>query len=125
MLKLYGLNNGNINVVPPGTLVDDKIISTDKYEFYLVSQKTNKGSPQASHYNIIYDEFNVKPDDIHCLIYKLCYLYYNWTGAIKIPAPCQYAKKLAILVGDKLSNGGNIILPGNRFLHEIKTLFFL
>lgn len=125
ILKLYGLDNGNIVNIPPGTLVDDKIVSMDKYEFFLVSQKATKGSPQATHYNVIYDEYGVKPNDIHCLIYKLCYLYYNWTGGIKIPAPCQYAKKLAMLVGDKLSTGNNINLPGDRFIKEIKSLFFL
>ena len=27
------------------------------------------------------------------------YLYYNWPGTVRVPAPCQYAHKLAYLVG--------------------------
>jgi aubergine-like protein len=58
-------------------------------------------------------------------MYKLCYLYYNWTGGIKIPAPCQYAKKLAILVGEKISTNKEIILPGDRFINQLRSLYFL
>lgn len=126
VLKLYGLNDrGFISGIQPGTVVDDAIVGKDKYEFYLVSQKALKGIPQATHYFIVYDECNVRPADIHLLIFKLCYLYYNWTGGIKIPAPCQYAKRLAMLVGDKFSKGDFISMPSEKFLKEIKSLYFL
>lgn len=29
------------------------------------------------------------------LTYCLCYMYSNWSGSIKVPAPCQYAHKIA------------------------------
>lgn len=38
---------------------------------------------------------------IQDLCFKQCYMYYNWLGSIKIPAPVQYAHKLSNLVGDK------------------------
>ncbi len=126
VLKLYGLNNNNqIANILPGTVVDDVIISSEKYEFYLISQKTRVGIPQATQYYIAYDENNVQPADIHLLVFKLCYLYYNWTGGIKIPAPCQYARRLAMLVGDKFSKGDQISLPSEKFIKEIKSLYFL
>lgn len=126
MLKLYGLNqNGSIASIQPGTVVDSSIISSDKYEFYLVSQKAMKGIPQATHYFIVYDECNVRPAEIQMLVYKLCYLYYNWTGGVKIPAPCQYARRLAMLVGDKFSKGDIISMPSDKFIKEIKSLYFL
>mmetsp|Transcript_6061 Transcript_6061/g.775 ORF Transcript_6061/g.775 Transcript_6061/m.775 type:complete len:93 (+) Transcript_6061:2111-2389(+) len=36
------------------------------------------------------------------LTYKLCFMYYNWTGAIKVPAPTMMAHKLAYLVGSSV-----------------------
>ncbi len=90
-----------------------------------MSQRALKGIPQATHYFIVYDEFNVRPADIQMLVYKLCYLYYNWTGGVKIPAPCQYARRLAMLVGDKFTKGDSICLPSDKFVSEIKSLYFL
>jgi len=29
------------------------------------------------------------------LTYGFCYMYSNWSGSIKVPAPCQYAHKIA------------------------------
>lgn len=33
------------------------------------------------------------------LSFRLCYIYYNWTGAIKVPAPTMLAHKLAYIAG--------------------------
>jgi aubergine-like protein len=113
------------NNIPPGTLVDNVIVSKHNYDFFLISQKTNQGLSQATHYQVIFDDFRVNTEDLQYFIYKQCYLYYNWTGGIKIPAPCQYAKKLAILVGDKLSSNKEIVFPEERFIKEIRSLYFL
>ena len=29
------------------------------------------------------------PSSLHRLAYKLTYMYYNWPGTIRVPAPCQ------------------------------------
>ncbi len=124
-VKIFHNTNNTLINIPPGTLVDNEITNTDDFEFFLVSQKTTQGLAQATQYTVMFDEFGVSSQDIHSLVYKLCYLYYNWTGGIKSPAPCQYAKKLAILVGDKLSTGGNPAIPHERFVKEIRSLYFL
>jgi len=43
-----------------------------------------------------------RPKHIQQLAYKLTHLYYNWPGTVRVPAPCQYAHKLAMLVGQSL-----------------------
>lgn len=41
----------------------------------------------------------LSPDKLQILTYKHCHLYYNWSGTTRVPAVCQYAQKLAALVG--------------------------
>jgi aubergine-like protein len=36
--------------------------------------------------------------------FKLSHMYYNWAGTIRVPAPCQYAHKLAYLVGQSVKS---------------------
>jgi len=33
--------------------------------------------------------------DIEHLTFALCHFYFNWAGPIKVPAPAQYAHKIA------------------------------
>ena len=44
----------------------------------------------------------VFPTHMQALTYKLCHLYYNWPGTVRVPMVCQYAHKLAYLVGESL-----------------------
>jgi len=88
-------------------------------DFYLISAKTNQGVPSPTQYTVIFDDTRASADDYQELVYKLTYLYFNWVGAVKIPAPCQLAKKLAILVGEKMSKKGDLNLPNVLFNMEI------
>ena len=52
-------------------------------------------------YTILYDTVGETLSNVELLSYKLCYLYFNIGGPIKIPAPILYAHKLANLVAEK------------------------
>lgn len=93
------MNNGN---PPPGTVVDSTITLPTMYDFFLISQSVNQGTVSPTSYNIIYDALNLKPDVAQQLTYKLCHMYFNWSGTIRLPAPCQYAHKLAFMAGQFL-----------------------
>ncbi|KAK6059056.1 piwi domain protein [Cooperia oncophora] len=69
----------------PGTVVDTVVTRPERYDFYLVPQFVNQGT--------------VTP-----LAFKLCHLYYNWQGTVRVPAPCQYAHKLAFMVAQSIHN---------------------
>lgn len=69
------------------------------YDFYIISQYIREGTSTPSHYVVLEDEKDFDPDILQRMTYKLCYLYYNWPGTVRVPAPCQYAHKLADLVG--------------------------
>lgn len=51
------------------------------------------------------------------LTFKLCHLYWNWPGTVRVPAPCKYAHKLAFLVGQ--------VLHHEPSAHLSEQLFFL
>ncbi|KAK9512948.1 hypothetical protein O3M35_001250 [Rhynocoris fuscipes] len=87
---------------PPGTVADDCITSPDKYDFFLVSQSVRQGTVSPTSYNIIDDSTGLDPDKMQRLTYKMTHLYFNWSGTVRVPAQCQYAHKLAFLVGQSL-----------------------
>ena len=57
-----------------------------------------QGTVNPTSYNVIKDTSGLKPKHIQQLTYKLTHLYYNWPGTVRVPAPCQYAHKLAFMV---------------------------
>ena len=86
------------NNPPPGTIVDDIVTNPLKYDFFVISQSVKQGSVSPCAYNVIADSTGWRPDQMQRITYKLTHMYYNWCGTVKVPAPCQYAHKLAFLV---------------------------
>ena len=76
---------------------------------------------------IVYDSTGRDPAQIQSLTYKLCYTYYNVAGSIKVPAPIQYAHRLANLIGDRAkgNNLDSIPIPHAHFGAAIKSLYFI
>lgn len=131
-LKLFNFNKNNKDFegCPPGfvflilgTVVDNSI--TNENEFFMISQLVRQGCASATQYNVMFDNYNSEKKHLHVMMYKLCHLYYNWTGAIKVPAPCHYSRKLALMVGEKLTDRNDLYLPGLRLGDETKSLYFL
>ena len=87
---------------PSGTVVDDVVTLPERYDFFLVSQSVRQGTVNPTSYNVIEDNSGLKPDNLQMLTYRLCHLYYNWPGTVRVPAVCQYAHKLAFLVGQSI-----------------------
>ncbi|KAH0625196.1 hypothetical protein JD844_033417 [Phrynosoma platyrhinos] len=85
------------------------------YDFFLISQLTRQGSVNPTYYNVVYDDNGLKPDHMQRLTYKMCHLYYNWTGLIRVPAPCQYANKLTFLVGQSIHREPSLELADKLF----------
>ncbi|CAK9832967.1 Piwi-like protein Ago3 [Anthophora retusa] len=100
--RLFAKCSMGLENPPSGTVVDSYITKPAIYDFFLVSQNVRQGTVAPTHYIVAYDNKNMKAEHIQRLTYKLCHLYYNWPGTIKVPAPCQYAHKLASLVGQHL-----------------------
>ncbi|CAH1801213.1 unnamed protein product [Owenia fusiformis] len=92
---------------PPGTIVDSQITRPEWFDFFMVSQSVRQGTVTPTHFNVIYDTNRWQPNYHEKLAYKMCHLYYNWQGTVRVPAPCLYAHKAAFLVGTAL--GGKSI----------------
>ena len=85
----------------PGMVVNSGITEKDMIEFYLVSCSTRQGMVKPTRYTVLYDSLGAPREHLELLTYKLCHSYFNVAGAISVPAPVQYAHKLAALVGDR------------------------
>ncbi|KAJ8023000.1 Piwi-like protein 2 [Holothuria leucospilota] len=92
----------NLGNPMPGMVVDHTITRRNWHDFFLVSQHVRQGTVSPTHYVVVYNSTQLKPDHHQRLAYKLTHLYYNWPGTVRVPAPCQYAHKLAYLVGQNL-----------------------
>ncbi|KAJ0788523.1 putative Piwi domain, ribonuclease H-like superfamily [Helianthus annuus] len=69
-----GLRNGNIF---PGTVVDTHVCHPHEFDFYLCSHPGTKGTSRPMHYDVLFDENNMSPDDLQMLTYHLCHTYIN------------------------------------------------
>jgi len=99
----------------PGTVADHVVTRPEYNDFFLISQSVNQGTVSPTHYNMIWDTTGWRVDIHQKLAYKLTHLYYNWQGTIKVPAPCQYAHKLAYLVGENLKSLPDQILSNKLY----------
>lgn len=93
---------GNADNPNPGAILDNMITRRNLYDFYLVPQSVRQGTVTPTHMVVVQDMANFSPDILQQLSYKLCFLYYNWPGTVRVPACCQYAHKLAYLVGQSV-----------------------
>ncbi|KAI8735952.1 piwi protein 1 [Biomphalaria glabrata] len=113
--RLFAKEGNGINNPCPGTIVDQIITKPNWYDFFLVSQSVRQGTVTPTSYNVIYDDSGLQPDHIQRLTYKLTHLYFNWQGTIRVPAPCQYAHKLAFLQGQTLHREFSAYLSDKLF----------
>lgn len=98
-VRFYTKKGPNAENPLPGSVLDNTITRRGLYDFYLVPQSVRQGTVTPTHCVVLEDENGYAPDVVQRLTYKLCFLYYNWPGTVRVPACCQYAHKMAFLVG--------------------------
>ena len=99
--KLFVQGNRGMENPQPGTVVNTVVIP-ESQSFYLIAHAVTQGMASPTLYRIIHNDGGMEPMVIAKLAFKLCYMYYNWTGGIKVPAPTMMAHKLAYLVGQSV-----------------------
>ncbi|XP_022771735.1 protein argonaute 16-like isoform X2 [Durio zibethinus] len=88
--------------VPPGTVVDTKIVHPRNYDFYMCTHAGMIGTSRPAHYHVLLDEIGFSPNDLQNLIQSLSYVYQRSTTAISIVAPICYAHLAAQQMGQFL-----------------------
>ncbi|MCI4392876.1 hypothetical protein PGIGA_G00150980 [Pangasianodon gigas] len=94
---LYAYGGDRFGTPPPGTVLDHTVTHREWVDFYLMAHSIRQGCGFPTHYISIYNTANLTPDHLQRLTFKMCHLYWNWPGTIRVPAPCKYAHKLAYL----------------------------
>jgi aubergine-like protein len=72
----------------------------DEFDFHLAAQYVNQGTCTPTHYTVAYENRKMSQEALMAFTYEQCFNYYNWEGAIRVPACLQYANKLAKLAGE-------------------------
>lgn len=116
---------GNLLNPPSGCLVNKDVVekseSNKEFDFYLVPAGANQGCVQPTHFYVALNESPMTRETIEKLTYDLCYYYFNWSGSIKVPAPCQYAHKIAEYIMNLRKVGQSIVFD----IEIAKTFHFL
>ena len=114
-IRYFAAKSRSLDNPPPGTVLDHTITRQYWPDFFLISQHVRHGTVSPTHYIVAHGHEDLKPDHIQRLSYKLTHMYYNWPGTIRVPAPCQYAHKLAYLVGQNIRQEPSIKLSDRLF----------
>ncbi|XP_038016084.1 piwi-like protein 2 [Motacilla alba alba] len=105
-------------VSPPlGTVIDHGVTSSGRQDFFLLAHHSRQGCSVPTRYICMWNTANLSSEHLQRLTFKLCHLYWNWPGTVRVPAPCKYAHKLAFLVGQ--------VLHHEPSAHLCEQLFFL
>ena len=95
-------DQGRLMNPPNGCIIDRGLVeksgegTEDKvFDFFMTPASANQGCVLPTHFHVPLYESTMSKVDIQTLTYSLCHFYFNWAGPIKVPAPCQYAHKIA------------------------------
>ncbi|XP_075457581.1 piwi-like protein 2 isoform X3 [Ascaphus truei] len=113
--NMYSSGTGQFVTPAPGTLLDHTVTNCNWVDFYLLAHHVRHGCGLPTHYICILNTSNLNPDHLQRLTFKLCHMYWNWPGTIRVPAPCKYAHKLAFLCGQFLHHEPSIQLCDKLF----------
>uniref|UniRef100_A0A3P8XTX2 Piwi-like protein 2 n=1 Tax=Esox lucius TaxID=8010 RepID=A0A3P8XTX2_ESOLU len=112
---LYSCSGARFGTPPPGTVLDHTVTNRDWIDFYLMAHHIRQGCGLPTHYISVYNTANLSPDHLQRLTFKMCHMYWNWPGTIRVPAPCKYAHKLAFLSGQYLHSEPSIQLADKLY----------
>ena len=99
--RMFVQDKGGRAINPsPGSIIDSNLVENCKgnecFDFFLVPQQTTQGCVTPVHFFVSLNESkDISKVDLENVTYGFCYMYSNWSGSIKVPAPCQYAHKIA------------------------------
>lgn len=112
---------------PEGTVVDELITRPRMWDFYMVPLFGRQGLANPVYYSVLHDgtagsDAPLRPCQLYALTYKLCFMYYNWTGPVRAPAPLMFAHKLAYLLGE-ISDHDLTVVPQPKLAASVSCWY--
>lgn len=91
--RMFLQRGGRFDNPEPGTILDHSLVENQdgnkQFDFFLTPQMTTQGCVTPVHYFVSLNESDdLTKEAIENLTYALCFMYSNWAGSIKVPAPC-------------------------------------
>ncbi|KAK6726360.1 hypothetical protein RB195_004586 [Necator americanus] len=91
--------------IPPGTVVDTKIVSPVINEFYLNAHSAFQGTTKTPKYALVYDDSNIPINAVEGMTHGLCYLHEIITATVSMPVP--------LIVADRCAKRGHNVYIAN------------
>ena len=93
-------SRGQLQNPPSGCIIDRELVEehapdSKQFDFFLTPSSANQGCVLPTHFYVSRNDTKLERTELQHLTYSLCHFYFNWAGPIKVPAPCQYAHKIA------------------------------
>lgn len=85
-----------------GAVVLDALSVSDSYDFHLAAQKVTQGTCTPTLFKVGYDSSKMPQEALISFTFEQCFNYYNWEGAVRVPACLQCADKLSRLFGESI-----------------------
>lgn len=92
----------NLGNPDSGSVVVEQMSVGSLMDFHLAAQKVTQGTCTPTQYITIYKNFDFSIESLAEFTYGQCFNYFNWQGAVRVPACLQCADKLATLVGEAI-----------------------
>jgi len=108
-----GVKKGDPKLENPGSgsIILEEMSIDNAFDFHLVPQVVNQGTCTPTHYRVAYTNSEVPIESIAEFTFEQCFNYFNWQGAVRVPACLQAADKLSKLVGEYIKEdvkGGDL-----------------
>ena len=90
-IKFFEKNNKDYSNPISGLCVDNSV-TPGAYEFFIQPQFVNMGTATPTKFQVLFDNTSMSIEEIQEISYSLCYYYWNWAGAIRIPSVLKYSE---------------------------------
>jgi aubergine-like protein len=91
--KFFEFSDGRANNPKEGMVIDSGATYPEKFEFYMQPQYVNSGTATPTYFDCVYDNTGIPLEILENITYKMCYYYWNWSGAIREPAVLKFAEQ--------------------------------
>ena len=104
-LKFFEKNKTGYKNISLGSVIDQKVVNPDIFEFYLQCPEVQLGTASPVHFLCIYNNNeDITFEDFERITFYLSFYYWNWTGPIRIPAVLKYAELANAFSSKNLKN---------------------